>query len=56
MTCALLCLGNWSVLALIHDKDKEEVGRMPEVDDNDPNLREEGEILWDVLDSDHDIY
>ena len=32
-TCALLCLGSWSLLSLIHFSDLDEVGKLDKIDD-----------------------
>ena len=44
-TCALLCLGNWSILGYIKDKDILAVTVLPEVVGEEEEL-EEG---WDVI-------
>ena len=41
-TRAVLCLGQWSALGLIHDDDLEEVARLPEVVGDESDDEEAG--------------
>jgi len=45
-TCALLCLGSWSLLGYIKNSDVEAVARMPDVEGNVEEELEEG---WDSI-------
>jgi hypothetical protein len=45
-TCALLCLGNWSLLGYVKDKDITAIIVLPEVEGDEEEL-EEG---WDAID------
>jgi len=50
-TCALLCLGKWSLMGFVHDDDIKKVTRLPEVPEEDGDS--EGEIDmpdgWDAI-------
>jgi len=37
-TCALLCLGAWSKLGLVKDKDVMQAARLPEVNEGEAEL------------------
>ena len=44
-TCALLCLGAWSKLGLVKDKDLMEAGRLPNIDSDEAELDSD----WDNI-------
>ncbi len=50
-TCALMCLGDWSVLGFVEDKDVLAVARLPEVPEEEGN--EDGDVFmpngWDAI-------
>ena len=46
-TRALMCLGTWSKLGYVKDKDVHTVGRLPDVEGEEDELKEGWDAIWE---------